>query len=84
MRRGFVWQEKYETAFALKPNGRKSKKGNWTPSSHKKMLRENNIVLCISGQWYYLGIYEHVLAEPFPPQEYGELPDKVRLCSCVP
>lgn len=75
----FAFQENYETAFILRPNGYKTNKGNWMHSTHAKMLRRNNIVVCLFGQWYYLGIYDHALTETLSPEEYLKLPHKVCL-----
>ena len=77
VRKAFMWTEKYDSGFVLKPNGRLTKKGDWFPSKHKKLFKQNHMVLLQSDQWYYLGVYDYNSTEVLSPKEYSELPTQV-------
>lgn len=77
VRKAFTWSENYASSIALRPSGRMTKKGKWIPSAHKKLTSRSHLVTLMSGQWYYLGEYDHVLTELLSPEEYSKLPVEV-------
>ncbi|KZT67020.1 hypothetical protein DAEQUDRAFT_674014 [Daedalea quercina L-15889] len=74
-----AWETFPATGYTIKPDRRFSKSGTWTVARHGKLRRPaNELIAYISGIWHYLGTYEFVSSEKFPPLVFRELSEQAQ------
>ncbi len=78
----FVWEEKFEKGYHIRPNRTLLDSGEWRENVPPSRGKSCCLIENISGQWFYLGVYQCEAVEQLDAQGFALLPVKVSLSVC--